>query len=98
MITIDREAIEAIETAEGLPEFVHCTPTRGGERVLPTKTAPTSGIIQWTWKPVSRRDTVDGALIRIGTWARNFPLSGGTVDLIPGDYLILEARLADLRI
>lgn len=96
-ITIDRETIEQIQADEGLPQFAHCTPLDGTAATLPTKTAPVSGRMTWTWKTVGRRAHVDGARVRLGT--RIITCETATpMTIRPGDSVTIEATLAGLNI
>jgi hypothetical protein len=98
VITLDREAIEAIQAEGTLPPRATCTPlTADGSRALPSRTTRTSGRMEWTWRTITRRVHVTQLLIRLGDHAQTFDADPHT-RLEPGDALTVIAALPNLRI
>lgn len=91
MFTIEVEDLETIATLS--PE-ARCLPTLGGVGVLPVRTVPTSGQMEWRWDPTGRQVGVDGVTIEIGGdfWKFGF----GPIAVASYDRLSISCRLAQL--
>jgi hypothetical protein len=87
-----------LEDLKALHPRARCTPRLGLERVLPTKTTQTSGIMVWHWT-LAEPLLMDGALIEIGdrAWkAQPLDPAGGAKHGTRG-RLTLRAHLRDFR-
>lgn len=101
-IDLDLTGID-LETLAELHPRARCTPRLGGQRVLPTKSVPTSGLMRWKWAPTFRPIMLDGALIQIGDRCWQCGVGGpgeapaaGPIT-VPSGGLELWARLHDFE-
>jgi hypothetical protein len=87
-----------LEDLAALHPRATCVPRLGTERILPKRSTPTSGLMEWRWSAVPHPLILDNALIQIGdrTWTARDP-HDPIIRLAPRTPLVLRARLNDFR-